>query len=230
MQEPASSLLSDDVSLCSSTTVFDNSHRIASTDFDGIQNGRIDEMEMSTNLPISTKEVIRRIRAESSSLKAVSKSTAFSEAANALNMVPALSPAQKGRDVTTTVYSGDYYSQLQKRQDEISKQTLLHDTEADALTPVVEANVNSSETSRQLEHITTSSSTSQKEPASSLLSDDVSLCSSTTVFDNSHRIASTDFDGIQNGRIDEMEMSTNLPISSMLFYAELFLVVVFFFS
>ncbi|KAK6110034.1 hypothetical protein QQG55_38340 [Brugia pahangi] len=170
-----------------------------------------DDGLVNTDSKFYAKEVVRRIRAEPSSLKAVSKSTAFSETANVLNVIPTLSPAQKGRDVTTTVYSGDYYSQLQKRQDEISKQTLLHDTEANVLSPAVD--VNSSETSRQLENITTSCSVSQKEPTSSLLSNGVSLCSSTTVFNISPRIISTSFDGIQNGRIDEMEISTNLPIS-----------------
>ncbi|EJW72681.1 hypothetical protein WUBG_16414 [Wuchereria bancrofti] len=78
MQEPASSLLSDDVSLCSSTTVFDNSHRIASTDFDGIQNGRIDEMEMSTNLPISKSDSGTEVLKMSSEITQFSKSDPLS--------------------------------------------------------------------------------------------------------------------------------------------------------
>lgn len=57
--------------------------------------------------------------------------------------------------------------------------------------------------------------------------DGVSLCSNAMIFDvSSHRIAATGFDGIQNGSIDKMEISTNLPASSMLFYIEIFLVIV----
>lgn len=64
--------------------------------------------------------------------------------------------------MTTTVYSCDYYSQLQKRQDEASKQPLYHNAETDAIVSAVEANVNGFQASRQLEHITTSSSVAQK--------------------------------------------------------------------
>ncbi|CAG9537372.1 unnamed protein product [Cercopithifilaria johnstoni] len=173
-----------------------------------------DDGQVNTDSKFYAKEVIRRIRAESAVLQATSKSTAFSEGETALNMFSTLNPTQKGRDVTTTVYSSDYYSQLQKRQAESSKQTLFHDEETNAVTPVVEANMNSFEASKQLEHITTSSPTAQKEPSSCLSSGGVSLCSSAMVFNvSSHRIASAGFDGIQNGRIDEMEISTNLPAS-----------------
>lgn len=64
--------------------------------------------------------------------------------------------------MTTTVYSGDYYDQIQKRQADVSKQTLYHGAETNGVTSVAEANINSFETSRQLEQFSTSSSATQK--------------------------------------------------------------------
>ncbi|VDK66992.1 unnamed protein product, partial [Onchocerca ochengi] len=171
-----------------------------------------DDGQVSTDSKFYAKEMVRRVRAESSFLKATSKSSALSDATTALNIVSTLNSTQKGRDVTTTVYSSDYYSQLQKRQNEALKQTLFHGTETDTRTPAVEANVVSFEASVHLEHITTSSSTIvQKEPAFTLSSGDVSSCNSAMLFDfSSHRMALASFSGIKNGRTDEMEISTNL--------------------
>lgn len=60
--------------------------------------------------------------------------------------------------------------------------------------------------------------------SSCLPSDRVSLSNNGMVFNvSAHRIASSDFDDMQNGRIDEIEISTNLPAISLLFYVEIFL-------
>ncbi|VDO33710.1 unnamed protein product [Onchocerca flexuosa] len=170
-----------------------------------------DDGQVSTDSKFYAKEMVRRVRAESSILKAACKSSLLSDATTALNIVSTLNSAQKDRDVTITVYSSDYYSQLQKRQNEALKQTLFHGAETDTRTPAVETNVDSFEASFQLKHITTSSSTVvQKEPAFSLSSSGVSSCNSAMLFDvSSHRMALGGFSGIKNGWIDEVEISTN---------------------
>uniref|UniRef100_A0A1I7VDG3 PH domain-containing protein n=1 Tax=Loa loa TaxID=7209 RepID=A0A1I7VDG3_LOALO len=208
------SLESDDVDYTTAASYYNNqsflTHRPGSV-YTIPEDKEQDDGQINTDSKFYAKEVVRRVRAESASLKATSKSTAPIETTDALNMVSALSSAQKSRDVTRTVYSGDYYNQLQKRQDEVSKQ-MFRRTEADTVTPATEANVNSYEASRQLEHTTMSSSIAQKDPTSFFPSGSVPLCSSAMVFGvSSYRIASAGFDGIQNERIDEIEISTNLP-------------------
>ncbi|EJD74792.1 hypothetical protein LOAG_17939 [Loa loa] len=280
------SLESDDVDYTTAASYYNNqsflTHRPGSV-YTIPEDKEQDDGQINTDSKFYAKEVVRRVRAESASLKATSKSTAPIETTDALNMVSALSSAQKSRDVTRTVYSGDYYNQLQKRQDEVSKQMfrrteadtvtpateanvnsyeasrqlehttmsssiaqkvnqfydcrdvtrtvysgdyynqlqkrqdevskqMFRRTEADTVTPATEANVNSYEASRQLEHTTMSSSIAQKDPTSFFPSGSVPLCSSAMVFGvSSYRIASAGFDGIQNERIDEIEISTNLP-------------------
>uniref|UniRef100_A0A915PK36 Uncharacterized protein n=1 Tax=Setaria digitata TaxID=48799 RepID=A0A915PK36_9BILA len=139
---------------------------------------------------------VRRIRGESAVAKVTSKSTTHTG-----------TPVSSTRDVTTTVYSGDYYNQLQKRQDEALKQTFLHATEADAVTPAVKPDVDNFEASVYLEGVVSVPSAKQKEPPASA---GVLLCSNTMIVDVSSYLATSNgASSVQNGRDNEIEISAN---------------------